>query len=407
MAVKQSDVPQIAQQVGVDLSRSSAESASNLTAQIAAWNDQNASPGDILAATRGIPGTVGGIPGIGSSIPQIGRIPLPTAEIPNILGPLNQINLGVAGTWEATHYANDLNAHHPKFKFLFKVEFQGFTAKNFYRYVHRIDKPKVRFNHQDMNYYNFRTRVLTHMTFEPLAITFLDEIGNSVNNFFATYMAERSGQGEGHADTDAGLGKATSTKSYPNGYSAGRKIIVEQIFANGTHSNWFTFINPRIEAFDFDELNMEDSLGSLLTVMFSYDALTCDTHERSRLYGWGETDLLKGGDYPGKNAGDESGMYRAGAISATGKPTGREVKPPTTSSNYAAPDLGEYPDEATQSAALEGLTAPTYEGPNPEGAPAWVSENSTDTIINRNVQETFTSVRSGLNLNPLLGITVK
>ena len=76
---------------------------------------------------------------------------------------------------------------------MFKVKFEGFGAENFYYYVTRCDKPKIDFVHQDVNYYNFRTKVKTHTQFHPLSVTFYDEIQNSTNQFFVSYLKSLSG----------------------------------------------------------------------------------------------------------------------------------------------------------------------------------------------------------------------
>ena len=288
----------------------------SITQSIDSFQTQNMAPSDIFSMANGIPRTLGGIPGIGSRIPGMSSVPIPgIAAVEKALSPLNFLNnmkFGKDGEWESVHYADDLNYHHPKFKFLFKVGFYGFATNDFYYYVHRVDKPKVRFIHQDVNYYNFRTRVLTGVVYEPLTMTFIDEIGNTLNQFFVAYMAERSGTGKGKYGIDTGFGESSSSLPYKNGYTEnnGQRIIIEQIFANGTQSNRFIFINPRIENFDFDELSMEESnIGSHATIVFSYDAIECQTVYGSTIHSWGNVDLLRGGGTSGEgNGGNIDGI---------------------------------------------------------------------------------------------------
>lgn len=289
----------------------------NINAQIDQFQQQNLSPSDIFAAARTLPQTVGGITGLGSMIPGLGSIPLPTKKLNDLLAIPDILKQGTNGTWQSALYGADMNAHHPKFKFLFKVLFVGFGVQEFYRYVHRCDKPRVRINHQDVNYYNFRTRVQTSTTYDPLTMSFLDDISNTVNTFFTEYMKTRTGTANGKYGIHEGFGAASSTLPYANGYSDGRRIIIEQIFGNGTQSNRFTFINPRIESFDFDELNMEDSNGNMVNMTFTYDAFTSETVSSQTLYSWGNTDLLRGGGTSGTpNAGDSSGAGLAPQSSA-------------------------------------------------------------------------------------------
>src|SRR5574343_529675 len=161
----------------------------SLSSAIDNFQLSNMSPSDIFSMANSIPRTVGGISEIGSRIPGLSKVPIPgTSYIDKAMGAINAVRFGQNGEWESTPYADDLNAHHPKFKFLFKVGFYGFPGRDYYYYVHRCDKPKVRFIHHDVNYYNFRTRVLVNTVYEPLSIQLIDEIGNSVHDFFVNYL---------------------------------------------------------------------------------------------------------------------------------------------------------------------------------------------------------------------------
>ena len=289
---------------------------------------QNLSPGQLSTVAQSLKDAAL------ASLPTVLRVP-PTAGTIDFKPQ--------AGVWESIHYADDLIAHAPKFKFLFKVSFEGFGDSQFSFFVHRCDKPKVLMNHLDVNFYNFHTRVLTSVIYQPLSMTLLDETGNSVHNFFAAYLSKVSGTGSGNWGIDAGFGAASSTKPYEgnHGYSSGKRVVIEQIFANGIYSNLFELINPRIEAFDFDELNMEDSsTGSMLNLTLSYDALSCKTVKFNDSNTWGNTDILKGGGTAGvPNAGATStfdGVVQA-ARSAAG--AGMNGPSPLTGNNSFAEAL--------------------------------------------------------------------
>lgn len=386
--------------VGVNLSGDPAADAGN---QISSFNEQNLSPGDIFGAINKIPQTVGGLPGVGSRIPGLGKIPLPTSQISNILGIPNALRLGTGGTWQSPLYGKDLNRHHPKFKFLFKVHFEGFIPespdKNFYYFVHRCDKPRVRFNHMDVNYYNFRTRVLTSVTYEPLTVTFLDEIGNSINDFFTRYLQTHSGTGNGHYGIDRGFGMSTSSKNYSRGYSTGRVITLEQIFANGTLTNRFRFINPRIEAFDFDELAMDDTTGSMMTATFSYDAIECMTVVNEVRYAWGETDLHRGGGTSGApNAGAtsraESGLFPN--VFASGGGIGGAIGLPKTPGIAAADLLGGKIVQNSIPQSLSDLVSPSGSTGIQGGSNLPIG--SSGDIVSKTINDTLSAISSGKNL---------
>ena len=370
------------------------------------WAANNASPSDIYAFGNSLPQTVGGIPGL-SVIPGLGKIPIPGMDKLNkALSPLNAARFSVKGNYEAVHYADDLNYHQPKFKFLFKVKFSGFSGTNdqFYFYVYRADKPKVRFVHQDVNYYNFRSRVLTGVIYEPLALTFLDEVGNNLNDFFSSYLSLMSGTGSGNYGIDQGWGDASSTRPYANGYSdeLDRKIIVEQVFAHSTGggydqymANHFTFINPRIETFDFDELSQEDSSsGSMATITFSYDAILCETVNDKTTHSWGATDLLKGGGTSGENnAGNLDGNSLLGTNKA--KPVKKSQPSIYGQLQKGADALRKIPD------ALGGLIMPKLAGIGSAiSGTGGLTPSSAGDTVSQSTQGTLNSIQSGANTLP-------
>jgi hypothetical protein len=377
----------------------------SLSGAIDSFNNQNMSPSDILAAGNSIPRTLGGIPAIGSRIPGMSSVPIPgISAIDKVFAPINQMKFGQSGVWESVKYSHDLNSHHPKFKFLFKVMFSGFNGNDFYHYVLRADKPKVRFNHQDVNYYNFRSRVLTSVTYEPLSITFFDEIGNTLNDFFVGYLKSRSGTGSGNYGIDRGFGEASSSKYYQNGYTEklGQRIILEQVFANGTQSNRYIFINPRIENFDFDELSMEESnTGSHATLTFTYDAIEMMTVYGSTIHSWGNVDLLRGGGSSGPwNGGNTSGVFPGIPGSATGILIDGTIPKTGGSELYSMFQRGS--DMLSQVPnALGGIVAGTAAGIGSAISESGIgaSIRSVTDTVSQGISDTLQSITSGANLN--------
>lgn len=231
------------------------------------------------------------------------------------------------GDWESLEYATDWNAHHGKFKFLFKVKIGGGSWQY---YVKSATKPKVKMVHQDVNYYNFRTKVLTQVTFDPMTIVLWDEIGNSVNKFFATYLSTVSGQGSGNWGIDKsfdGAKSSSSSKSYRNaGYGDPTlaTVVIEQIFANGTKSNRFTFKNARIESMDLDDLTMDTTEMNTLSITFNYDSLECTTVNHSVIHTdpSAAKDLLRGGGAggPAFGANDDGRQFDPFSIGGASSP---------------------------------------------------------------------------------------
>lgn len=401
-------VDQALQKLGVNTG--GVDPVGGMSEAVSQFNTQNLSPADIYRATQKFPRTVGGaIPEIGARIPELGRIPIPYPKIGGAIGKAldmsSAVFFGAGGEWQTLRYGYDMNRVHPKLKFLFKVGFYGFDTRDFYYYVHRCDKPKVRLIHQDVNYYNFRTRVLTNTTFEPLSITFLDDITNSFNDFFVEYMTKHSNQGSqgrAAADINEGFGIASSSLPYKNGYSTGTAIIVEQVFANGENSNRFTFVNPRIETFDFDELAMDESAGSMCTLTFSYDALQMDTAYRSTIYSWGETDLLRGGGTSGEaNAGNTSGVGdgdggasvdNGSPLGTLGRSIGKQVDSAYGALQGGIRTISQVPGAIADmvTGGVEKIKGYTKSSP--------VSSN-TD-VVSSNIQGTLNTISSGANMTP-------
>lgn len=227
------------------------------------------------------------------------------------------------GSWYATSYAAALagaTSYRPKMKFLFKVEFifaqwaidkfpAAFsdTQRNSFTFmVKQVDRPKIDFEYEeDVNMYNFRTKVLKKIRHRDLTMVFMDDTGNRVFDFVRTLMmihqpiTERS-----VARDNSSRPPDPSSKTLPQGSgmvfsqhnanalvdAAHRGVVnspygnsietirVKQIFVDpsspldsASKMTSFDFISPRIVSFDFDELSHETNDVSNLTLTFDYD----------------------------------------------------------------------------------------------------------------------------------------
>jgi hypothetical protein len=224
------------------------------------------------------------------------------------------------GSYYATSYAAALagaTSYRPKLKFLFKVEFvfneeakKAFpaifgsaTANDFTFMIKSVDRPKVDFDWEDdVNMYNFRTKVLKKIHHRELTMTLMDDTGNRVFNFFRALMMlyqpitrrqlTRDGSTAPPTPSSAqyGSGMAFSGLSNSSMDTAHRAAIqsafgnaidcirVKQIFVdpsqklnNAVREVIFDFLNARMVSFDFDDLTHETSDVSLLTLQFDYD----------------------------------------------------------------------------------------------------------------------------------------
>lgn len=219
----------------------------------------------------------------------------------------------------ATLYSGAVN-YRPKLKFLFKVEFlfkplpqwetflrqAGISNNEFTFMIKSVDRPKVDFEYdEEVNMYNFRTKVLKRIRHRELTMVFMDDVGNRVFNFFRLMLAiqqpitrrsvlpagSNKNISDGSYQTPAS--GMTFTTGLPNSLSdyahrgvvntdvgsVIQKIRIRQIFVDpsikdinsATKEVYFDFLNPRVISFDLDDLTHDTSDVNLLTMQFDYD----------------------------------------------------------------------------------------------------------------------------------------
>lgn len=206
--------------------------------------------------------------------------------------------------WNPIGYAEDLIKYQPKHRFLFKVIFdinpsigplpelsKVFLSENtnntFQYIIKRIDKPKFSFDYEEVNMYNFRTKVLKSIKHEPLGLTFIDDIQDTFHNFFLQILRayspssrnynssvmleemEAGGFGFGN-DKDFAL-RGTLKNGAINPLKA---IRIIQYFGHGSQQNEFVFVNPRITDMSYDEAHHEGGdAGNHAEMKFDFDVL--------------------------------------------------------------------------------------------------------------------------------------
>jgi hypothetical protein len=234
--------------------------------------------------------------------------------------------LPFSGAWQSTKYAADLIQYAPKHRFMFKVDFKfnptyveklmGGKDKGAFTFVVKtIDRPKVSFVYEDINFYNFRTKVLKEIQHEALSMTFFDDIGNNVTDFFNAYrkalspisrnefptglnplIAQQTGMNFSFPLLENQQDTATRGFLANNAINVLESIIIRQIFAHGTRMVEFTFHNPKIVRFDFDEVDHSSTGdGNVLSAQFDYDALYVSEVKNPNgtpAPMWGKTDIL-------------------------------------------------------------------------------------------------------------------
>ena len=233
------------------------------------------------------------------------------------------------GSFYASSYAAALTAGHdyrPKQKFLFKVEFvftaaamaaypevfAGAKSNDFTFMIKAVDRPKITFEYSDdLNYYNFRSKAITRVRHQELTMTFIDDVGNRVLNFFRALMmiyqpiTKRQLTREGltyqdriKAPTGVNLGSGMEFSSpgdldqldYSHrgvlqpGISTNdigaviQTIRIHQIYTDPgvplgqtVKDVVFDFINARLVSFDLEDLSHESSDFGQMNMQFDYD----------------------------------------------------------------------------------------------------------------------------------------
>jgi len=353
---------------------------------------------------------------LGAVVEEFNRTPSPTPT----RGGIGPGASPMSSTWQSPKYGDDLINLAPKHRFLFMVKFY-FTpaykeisgADVFSFLIKNVDKPKVTYEYQPVNMYNFRTQVLTNIKHEQLNMTFHDDIGNHVLDFFNSYRRAYSPISR-HSDPPANSKSFESrgmdfkfedqTTHVGGEYAASRgallkgeinvlsKIELEQIYAHGTRKNIFTFVHPRIEQFDFDNVDHSESNCNEMTVSFTYDAL-----------------LLKS-DLP--LVGPEKDTYGAHDILGEaplsqypGAPSSTGVKDPQIEEKMKAAGFlnGVFTDaQSTLANAIRGSTKDTLKGNVTSSAQSFLQLQARKTLfsVSKDVQQSVAGVTGSSDHGP-------
>jgi hypothetical protein len=228
------------------------------------------------------------------------------------------------GAWDTTRYSSAIvdgaGNYDPKNKFLFKVQFRFYPevqqmansisgkgditelTRELSFIVKQIDLPKYSFDYEEVNMYNFRTKVLKQIKHEELGFVFYDDTANRALDFVNIYMmllmpitrvdrSQISAQGlEDHGFAFAQNYKGLDT-SMRTALGSNRDILksmtITQYYLKRSSTgglsaaysgNNFTFINPRLVSFDIQDQDHEKgSEPTTVQAKFDYDALHIDT----------------------------------------------------------------------------------------------------------------------------------
>lgn len=236
---------------------------------------------------------------------------------------------------EASPFAIDLIAHAPKQKFLFVVQFifNAPYSSNFDSYgrgtafvVKQSSRPGVTFEYDEVNEYNYRTRVPKRTIYSAMSMSFYDDNTNNVTNFFNSYLQAHSPIANIGASTnpdgtvnqaqsptpgmyamdsmnDALTSSVSSASFGPlknNNLTFIQTVRLFHVFDYGNSMTVYNFYNPKITRMTPDDLTMmETGNGSEMQFEFEYDGLfIIPNYSLRNKSPFNIQDLTSGGRYP-------------------------------------------------------------------------------------------------------------
>lgn len=203
-------------------------------------------------------------------------------------------------------YAVDKSSvnNHPKFKFLFIVEFifqpdfqasLGENGNNMAFVVRTASRPNVNIEYEDINLYNFRTKIPKFTEYQPISMSFFDDQSNQTTSFYKKYlellipnmgMPESTIEGYESSsfnftdDRDISPFNSSSLQALPG--TSGHKNIIRSIrlfhiWGWGQYVNVYKFHNPKISEINVSDLDMDTNDLAEIQIQFSYDGLNIET----------------------------------------------------------------------------------------------------------------------------------
>lgn len=254
-------------------------------------------------------------------------LPTAIAEFSNMEQLLRSIFTGSNGRVDlykdqcVSPYAMDLIARAPKQQFMFVVEFiiNDDYQENFVTYenlakelafvIKRSSRPNISFEYEEVNMYNYRTKVAKRVEYQPMTMSFYDDIQGKAGTFWNHYLRAMSPLSDqyditgqlsesgfnlnskmlevnGMNSSNAGLwgpqqdrfGSAGIGGLINQNTSIIKQINLYHVYSSGTRYDRYVFMSPKITEMQLSDLDMSTAgEGTEVNFTFSYDALILDT----------------------------------------------------------------------------------------------------------------------------------
>ena len=201
----------------------------------------------------------------------------------------------------ARNYAQALIRYAPKQKFMFILQFTlkkewegwGDHINQMAFVVKNTGRPNISIEHEEVNFYNFWSRVAKRTVYEPVTMRFHDDSKNFGTTFFNAYLQAISPISRlgGYKETKnmthnflENVGLNGSTWGIDSSASIGSlegnntaiidELKVFHVFDYGRFMSVYNYKNPKILSMNLDDLDMaEGAVGNEIELQFAYDAL--------------------------------------------------------------------------------------------------------------------------------------
>lgn len=197
---------------------------------------------------------------------------------------------GMPGGEYVEHMMGGIDA--PKLNFLFtaKISFRdgkiygSNDMKTIELDLKNASRPNVSFNLEEVNYYNFRAKVGTKTNFGSVKMTFYDDPHNEAHGMMWKYLGAVSPIIRGKTEhvfteSDVVIAPFNGTTYGPLEYEDGPISLIEitHHYLTGSETKKkiiYSYVNPKIESVEFDELDMTQSNASTISVTFAAETVS-------------------------------------------------------------------------------------------------------------------------------------
>ncbi|MFY0658063.1 MAG: hypothetical protein JXR12_15100 [Neptunomonas phycophila] len=208
-------------------------------------------------------------------------------------------------------YARDLIAYAPKHNFMFMVQFEFQPDYNdlnlqrnkkldkeetikFHYLCREMERPTIEVEYDEVNMYNFRTKVAKKVNYSPINMKLVDDQKNSTMVFLEKYLKIRSPVANkdhqtsdfyekegmtwnGWDPTKVAEGSGSMGGLMGPNKSVLRRVVVYHIFGYGSRVNRYTYINPKIMEFNMSDFSQDNHEPAYVDLQMGYDSVFMET----------------------------------------------------------------------------------------------------------------------------------